>query len=313
MGNELVTVVIAIGVPAVIGFLASAWMVWKRPLTVHAWLSRRALGKAGLAKRWIVTPAGRMAVWEGGSGPCMVLLHGAGDQAGAWARVVRPLVESHRVMVPDLPGHWKSDPRSGPLSVEDVLRGVAVLMQARCPDRAAILVGNSLGAWVALLYAHEHPGRVDRLIAINGGALRLENPGVNLLPADRAQAAATMKGLMGPATPATPGFVLDDIVRQAAHGPAARLAATAGDMDRFLLDGRLGEVVVPVDLVWGDADGLFTMDYARRLLDGLPRARLHVVHGCGHVPHRECPVKVLAALEEALAAPPPKAKEALEK
>jgi hypothetical protein len=29
-----------------------------------------------------------MTVWIGGEGPCMVLLHGVGDQAGAWARMV---------------------------------------------------------------------------------------------------------------------------------------------------------------------------------------------------------------------------------
>ncbi len=43
----------------------------------------------------------------------------------------------------------------------------------------------------------------------------------------------------------------------------------------------------------------------QRLLDGLPRARLHPVHGCGHVPHRECPDKVIEVLRSALAMPPP--------
>ena len=117
-----------------------------------------------------------------------------------------------------------------------------------------------------------------------------------------------MKGLMGPATPPIPGFVLDDVIRWSRVGPAGRMAARlvdAGDeMDEFLLQGRLHEVEVPVELVWGDADGLFTLDYAQRLLDGLPRARLHPVHGCGHVPHRECPDKTLEALVAALAMDP---------
>jgi pimeloyl-ACP methyl ester carboxylesterase len=63
--------------------------------------------------------------------------------------------------------------------------------------------------------------------------------------------------------------------------------------------------MVPVELVWGDSDDLMTLDYAQRLLDGLPRARLHTVHGCGHVPHRECPDQTLEAIETALAMPPP--------
>ena len=250
-----------------------------------------------------------MTVWVGGSGPCMVLLHGAGDQAGSWARMVPPLLENYRVVIPDLPGHWKSDPRSGPLGVDQVLVGVEVVMESVCAGEQAILVGNSLGAWVGMLYAHDYPAQVARLVAINGGAIREDDPAVNLYPATRDEARETMKALMGPATLPLPAFVLDDVIRWARVGPAGRLAgrlADAGDqIDAYLLDGRLDEVVVPVDLVWGDADGLFTLDYAQRLLDGLPRARLHTVHGCGHVPQRECPDKTAEVLQAALAMAPP--------
>jgi pimeloyl-ACP methyl ester carboxylesterase len=234
----------------------------------------------------------------------MVLLHGAGDQAGAWARMAAPLLDRYRVVIPDLPGHWKSDPRSGPLSIGQVLGGLEAVMETTCAGENAILVGNSMGAWIAMLYAVEHPARVTRLVAINGGAIREENPAVNIYPTTRDEARATMKGLMGPATPPVPDFVLDDVIRHARVGPAGRLALTAGDMGPYLLDGRLDEVTVPVELVWGDADGLLTRDYAQRLLDGLPRARLHPVHGCGHIPERECPDKTLEVMEEALAMAP---------
>ena len=308
MGKTVLKVLLAIGVLIVIGIIISVWMVWKRPLKVDAMVSRMALGKLGFEKTRVATPDGRMTVWVGGSGPCMVLLHGAGDQAGAWARMVPPLLEDYRVIIPDLPGHWKSDPRSGPLGVDQVLVGVEVVMESACAGEQAILVGNSMGAWVGMLYAHDYPASVARLVAINGGAIREDNPAVSLYPVNRDEARETMKALMGPATLPLPGFVLDDVIRWARVGPAGRLAGRlvdAGDeIDAYLLDGRLDEVVVPVDLVWGDADGLFTMDYAQRLLDGLPRARLHPVHGCGHVPHRECPDKTAEALRAALAMPP---------
>ena len=114
-----------------------------------------------------------------------------------------------------------------------------------------------------------------------------------------------MKALMGPATLPVPEFVLDDIIRHAREGPAGRFLQTLDEWGPYLLDDRLDEVVVPVELVWGDGDDLWTLDVAQRLLDGLPRARLHPVHGCGHVPHRECPDKTLEALQTALAMPPP--------
>jgi pimeloyl-ACP methyl ester carboxylesterase len=292
----------------VVPMLVGGWMMWRRPLTVDAWVSRLALSRHGLEASEVAAPSGPMTVWEGGSGPAMVLLHGAGDQAGAWARVMGPLVERYRVVVPDLPGHWKSEPRAGPISVEQLVDGLAAVMDTRCAGEPAIVVGNSMGAWIAFLYAVDHPDRMVRLVAVNGGPMRVEHPAVNLFPANRDEARETMRGLLGPNTVLPPNFVLNDMVRWAREGPAARLASRLArpnaDLDRWLLDGRLDQVTVPVDLVWGDADELFTMDYARRLLDGLPAASLHVVKDCGHVPHRECPDRLLAALTEALATTP---------
>ena len=66
-----------------------------------------------------------------------------------------------------------------------------------------------------------------------------------------------------------------------------------------------GDQQVPVELVWGEEDGLMTMAYAERMLARLPAARLHPVTGCGHVPQRECPDRVLKVLDAALALPPP--------
>jgi pimeloyl-ACP methyl ester carboxylesterase len=73
-------------------------------------------------------------------------------------------------------------------------------------------------------------------------------------------------------------------------------------MGPYLLDGRLHEMTVPVTLVWGNADQLLTLDYARRVIDGLTAgARLIEVEGCGHVPMRECPQAFNQAFAEALA------------
>jgi pimeloyl-ACP methyl ester carboxylesterase len=295
-----VVLMLFVGGIATVGFL-----LWKRPLTVDAWMSRLALRAAGLSSFELATPDGEMMVWEGGSGPTMVLLHGAGDQAGSWARIVRPLVETNHLLIPDLTGHWKSDPRRGPLDVDQLLAGVEAVMDSRCADGPAILVGNSLGAWLACLYARSHPDRVERVVAVNGGPLRNENPSANIFPADRDEAREAVRSLMGPNSLMPPGYVLDDVVRHARVGPAARLAATADRMATHFLDGRLHEVTVPVELVWGEEDGLLTVEYARRMLDGLPAARLHLVAGCGHVPQRECPDRVLRVMSGALQQPAP--------
>jgi pimeloyl-ACP methyl ester carboxylesterase len=305
-GQKMVLrILILLGGAIALVVASAGWMMWKRPLKLDAFLSRAALRKGGLAEHRLDGPAGRLTYYEGGSGPAMVLLHGAGDQAGAWARVVPGLVTDYRLVVPDLPGHWGSEPVEGPLEVGTVLAGVEALLEARCADEPVIIVGNSLGAWIGFLVAVEHPESVARLVAVNGGPIRQDDPAVNLFPKNRDEARQTMAGLMGPNSPPIPGFVLDDVVRQARTGPPARLAATVADMPRWLLDDRLGEVTVPVDLVWGEADQLFPMDYARRLRDSLPAARLARVEDCGHVPERECPLQFLEVLHGVLDQPPP--------
>lgn len=297
-------ILLACGLAAVAAFIAVGAFVWKRPLTVDAWFSRGALGKSGLERTEVPVSFGEVTVWEGGSGPTVVLLHGAGDQAGTWARAVTRLVGRYRLLIPDLAGHGASDPAEGPIHMAQIVEGVAAVLSARSPDSPVVLVGNSLGAWTAMVVAREHPQRVARVVAVNGGAITGASEH-SLFPEDREQAARLMAALTGPDTPQPPGWVLDDVVRVSKVGPLARFAATASEYGPFLLDGRLHEVPVPVDLLWGEADEVMPLAYAERLREGLPAARLTVLPRCGHVPQRECPVAFSERLVELLGAPAP--------
>jgi triacylglycerol lipase len=278
--------------------------LWKRPLTVYALMNSRALASAGFTRADVPCSLGPQSVWSAGSGQTLVLLHGAGDSAGTWSSVVKVLTPRYRVVIPDLAGHGKSAPAEGPLSVGQVLAGLEAVMD-QGPRDPAIIAGNSLGAWVALLYARQHPGRVARLVLVNGGALAGDRPDLSLTPATREEAAALMTQLRDPASQPIPGFVLDDVVRQAQTGPLARLAQTAGEMGQYVLEGRLDEIRAPVDLVWGESDRLFSLAYARRMMVQLPAARLTTIPGCGHVPPQECPSRFGAAFSDVLTMPPP--------
>jgi len=285
--------------------VASALLfLWKRPLTVYALMNSRALASAGFTRADVPSSLGPQSVWAAGSGQTLVLLHGAGDSAGTWSSVVKVLTPRYRVVIPDLAGHGRSAPAQGPLSVGQVLAGLEAVMD-QGPRDPAIITGNSLGAWVALLYARRHPDRVARLVLVNGGALAGDRPDLSLTPKSREEAAALMTQLRDAQAQPIPGFVLDDVVRQAQSGPLARIAQTAGEMGQYLLDGRLGEITAPVDLVWGASDRLFPLAYARRMMVQLPAARLTTIEGCGHVPSQECPSRFGAALSDVLTMPPP--------
>ncbi len=286
---------------------AVVFFLWARmrPLAAYAAAGRRALGRAGLETARVASPAGEQTFFRGGSGPVLVLLHGAGDQASAWSLVAPKLLPGRTLVVPDLAGHGASAPEAGPISVPTLLSGLSAVVDAAAPQGKVTIVGNSLGGWLACLWAKEHPGRVERLVLVNGGPLKHAAEGITLLPKDRAEARAAVEKLRDPGSIRVPDFVLDDVVRQAATGPLARLAETSGEMERFVLDGRLGELDVPVDLLWGASDQLLPLSYAERMRSELPRARVTELPRCGHVPQQECPAAFAAALGKLLDGPPP--------
>jgi pimeloyl-ACP methyl ester carboxylesterase len=299
---------LAIVAVLVIAVAAAIWFYWRHPIAFTRFLGRTALQQAGFVESTVETPVGKVAVWEAGRGSPIVLLHGAGDYAGGWALVAPSLAKNYRVIIPDLPGHGYSEPAEGPLKFSDVLRGLESVVMQRRDGQPVVLVGNSMGGHLALLYANRHTEQVARIVSVNGGGLRLPRP-VSLTPVSREEARALMSLLLDPASPMPPGYVLDDLVRTSNQGAIGRLMQEYGDFEANLLDGRLHEVTTPVDLVWGESDKLLDLDYARRLEAGLVAARLTTLPRCGHVPLRECPAALTRELERLLKedAPLPKA------
>jgi pimeloyl-ACP methyl ester carboxylesterase len=275
---------------------------YRRPLATLEVLGRLALRGSGFERHSLAGPRGPLVYWRGGKGSLVVLLHGANDQSGAWARVAGPLKDRHRVLIPDLPGHGRSEPREGPLRVADLYAGVLALLDTEARGERATLVGNSMGGWLAMLCAHRRPGRVSGVVLVNGAALRGDSSAakVNLLPKSREEARAAMYAVTSPKSGLVPDFVLDDLVRRAPGSPLARMMAAP--FEELLLDGRLGEIQAPVTLLWGADDKLLPVSYAERVASQLEHARLETIPGCGHIPQRECAPRLLPLLQRALEA-----------
>jgi abhydrolase domain-containing protein 6 len=293
-------VVLAVVAAVVVATIAAVVWVWLRPLSVFEWMGRRTLKSAGLARVEVDAPVGRQVAFAGGRGPVVVLLHGAGDQAGTWSRVAPRLAGSYSLIVPDLAGHGDSEPHAGPIDVPRILDGAEAVIQHFAAGKRVTIVGNSLGAWVAMLVAYRHPEWVERVVAVNGGAVTGRNEAARIVPTSVAEAREAMSQLRDPASAPVPDFVLRDVVRHATGGSLARFAATADTMRAWTLDGKLAALRPPVVLIWGASDRVMPLDYARRMLAELPDARLVTLDKCGHVPQQECPTAFLAALRQAL-------------
>ncbi|MEM6466080.1 MAG: alpha/beta hydrolase [Pseudomonadota bacterium] len=104
-----------------------------------------------------------MAAIVAGEGPLVLLLHGVGLRAEAWARIQTHLAAGWEVVAPDMPGHGLSAHQPGMEALEDYARVLRPLMERPCH-----LVGHSMGAMLALRLASDVPSRVLSVTALNG-------------------------------------------------------------------------------------------------------------------------------------------------
>jgi pimeloyl-ACP methyl ester carboxylesterase len=107
--------------------------------------------------------------WGERDAPALLALHGWLDNAGSFARVAPLLAAHYRVIALDLPGHGHADhlPAGASYHYVDYVRAVLAAIEALQLDRLTLL-GHSLGAGIAALTAAAAPGRIDRLLLIEG-------------------------------------------------------------------------------------------------------------------------------------------------
>ena len=110
------------------------------------------------------------ALLQGGEGPPVVLLHGPMGYAAHWMGVIPGLAQTHTVIAPDLPGHGASETGDGALDASGVLAWLGALIERTCAT-PPVLVGQLLGGAIALRFAIERGGRLERLVLIDAFGL----------------------------------------------------------------------------------------------------------------------------------------------
>jgi pimeloyl-ACP methyl ester carboxylesterase len=108
----------------------------------------------------------QLAVWEG-SGKDIIAVHGITANCRCWDVLASAISPAHRVIAMDLRGRGLSDKPDTGYSLEHHVRDILALLDHRGIERA-VLMGHSLGAFIVLAFAAEHPDRVDRLVLVDG-------------------------------------------------------------------------------------------------------------------------------------------------
>jgi pimeloyl-ACP methyl ester carboxylesterase len=255
----------------------------------------RRLAERGARVGFLDSPAGLLRFAVRGRGPALLLLHGLGDSLAGWAQVVGPLSRGYEVHLLDLPGHGLSArPPDWRLST----LADAVAHYARSL-RAPLLVGHSLGGWIALRLALSGAVRPAALMLVNpaGALLAREEwaPFRQLVSArDRAGVNRYLElAFHRPpfALRLFPGEVVKAMWAEAAQGILDAIAE-----EDFLREAELSSLALPLRLVWGARDRLLPQGTLDFFLRALPKAELVLLEKAGHLPHLETPRTLARAL-----------------
>jgi pimeloyl-ACP methyl ester carboxylesterase len=209
------------------------------------------------------------AVLEGGTGPPVVLLHGAGEFAAGWMRVIPGLVRTSRLVVPDLPGHGASVVAGDPPDEERMVAWLVELIERICPSPPA-LVAHGLGGAIAARLAIDHGDRVTGLVLVDSYGLGRFRPtagfalallGVIVRPTERAQqrlfrqCVADLDGLRREL--GEWGALLEMYALDGARNPDQK-AVLRGVMPQLGLpavpSADLARIAMPTTLIWGRHD-----------------------------------------------------------
>lgn len=293
------------GLAAATGFVASRL----RSKTVE----RRSPSKGS----FIDVDGAHLHVLQQGSGPDVLLIHGAAMMAAEMMLALGDAFPGQRITAIDRPGHGHSGKRRRP-SINDqaaLFHSAAGALGLTSP----VVVGHSLGGAVALSYGEQFHADVTGIVAIAplafpgwgpahlGRAVRgapLLGPALsNTVQAltDPMMMRAAMKLIFSPQTP-TAVFRREIDVDLLAR-PSA-MVADGGDFLRASIDlerlsRRYGRYPAPLHVVVGEKDHVLNPGrQGRRLANHVPGARLTLLPGLGHMAHHFAPEAVAAAVED---------------
>ncbi|MBN8508703.1 MAG: alpha/beta fold hydrolase [Burkholderiales bacterium] len=295
---------LALGAAALVALVVALEFAAPQRMT-RFWLALERR-RAGLTlKRQTIAGGLEMPYLEGGRGEPLLLVHGFGGDKDNFTRLAGALTRRYRVIVPDLPGFGDAtrDPGSSHAVPDQVRRLHEFVTALQMP--ALHLGGNSMGGFIAAEYAANHPQQVQSLWLLDpaGTAAAHDSPMVRhylatgetpLLLRRPEDIGATLKAIAvrPPLLPPSVKTVL-----------AQRAVADRELHSRILqqlvhesptLEDRLPAVATPTLVVWGTEDRILDPGGAEALRLRLPRCRVVLMDGIGHVPMMEAPAATAA-------------------
>jgi magnesium chelatase accessory protein len=282
------------------------------------WEAARGFWPNARYSRLVEAGPHRWHVQEAGSGPCMLLLHGAGSSTHTWRRLFPELARTFHLVALDLPGQGFS--RLGAQDRFGLARMSADIasLLAALGVSPAVIVGHSAGAAIGLRLALDLPASPKAVVCINAALEDFKGPAGAVFPVLAQILAMTPL----PAYAFARAARFPSTVRRAIASTGSAIEATGLDLYRWLFmdkghvdatlcmmaNWKLGELVddlpqlrVPVLFMIGANDHAVPPDTTYRASRRIEAARVEAFPGLGHLLHVEAPCATLRAIRDFLA------------
>jgi pimeloyl-ACP methyl ester carboxylesterase len=282
-------------------------LVYKRPLWVMDEAMHARLKLAGIESHYVTVGPYRVHYFVGGKGKPLLLIHGLGSRSEDWTPEMPDYVNNgFRVYAIDLLGCGRTDHPNIAYTIQqqtDLIHGFLDAVHVQQID----VIGWSMGGWVAFEFALEHPSSVRRLVAMDSAGLSFHTD----LPPETFEPRTIpelkrFEALLTPHPVWLPGFLQRHLLSAMQRNfPVVHRTVESMLAGKDLLDGRLGQIHMPVLLIWGEQDALVPTSVALRMHQAIPQSRLELYQGCGHIGPATCAGRIVPRVIDFLQTEPP--------
>ena len=248
---------------------------------------------------------------EAGRGAPVILLHGSGGEGARWMPTIQGLATEFRVIAPDQIGWGASDK---PMTIYH--GGVFAEFLARFMKEIGVpkatLIGQSMGAGVALQMAVKYPQMVERMVLVNGGGFTSPNDPPPVGAPDwharqianagtLAESREYLEKLYYNHTLISDELVEHNLILRLRSAYTAESVQTANARGLGgLSEAEVRGIKTPTLLVWGANDKLSPPVNADKLNAAISGSRKVLIDKAGHYPFIEHPDQFNAAVREFL-------------
>lgn len=233
----------------------------------------------------------------------IIFIHGFGGDASTWENIQVQLENKRRTIAFDLPAHGRALADFKPSNAIASAKAISKSLDALKLNRVH-LVGHSLGGAIATLIAMRSPERVASLTLLAPGGFGSEINS-NLLrryavAQTEAEQEALLEQFVGLEFKLPEGYAKYVATQRSVPGAADALKAVSelildGDRQGVLPTDKLGELPMPVKVVWGTQDKMLPTRQCHKLPGPIA---CHVYDGVGHMLQLEIPEEVIRLILE---------------